>query len=153
MRKTLTLTLLFNVLAFVSFAQEMDDRRAQRVKAFRIAIFTEALQLTPQEAETFWPVYNAYQEQRETLHKQLQPAARLDALSDAEVEDQVKKHFEMRQRELDLEKDMVQKLRKTIPLRKIAKIPSAERQFRERLLEKVKDNQERRPGGRRGGNK
>lgn len=140
------MTLLFNVLTFASFAQDMGDMRSQRVKAFRVAMFTETLQLTPQEAESFWPVYNAYQEQREQLHKSLRPAQQLDGMSDAEVEDQVKKHFEIRQRELDLEKDMVQKLRKTMPLRKIAKIPSAERQFRERLVEKVRNVQERRKG-------
>ena len=69
-------------------------------------------------------------------------------LSDADAEAMVKKHFDLKQRELDLEKDMVQKMRKVISMQKIVKIPEAERIFRQNVLEKVKDRVEQRRGGR-----
>jgi hypothetical protein len=60
-------------------------------------------------------------------------------MNDNEVEDYVKKYFELRSKELDLEKDLTQKLRKVLPLRKIAKIPVAEREFRESLVKRLQE--------------
>jgi len=134
-------------------AQPNSSERAQRIKAYRVAMFTEILNLTPTEAEGFWPIYNIYQEQREAVQKQMRPSNQLDGMNDAEVEEYIKKHFEMRQRELDLEKDLLQKLRKVLPARKIAKLPVAEREFRESLVQKLKDNQEKRAQKRQGAGK
>jgi hypothetical protein len=116
----------------------------EKVQAFRIAIFTEVLQLTPEEAQGFWPIYNDYLAQRDRLQQQYKPGKQLDAMSDSEVEDQIKAYFEKEQKDMDLEKDLYQKLRKVLPTRKIAKIPLAERQFRESLLKKIQERQERR---------
>jgi hypothetical protein len=64
-------------------------------------------------------------------------------MSDNEVEEQLRKHIELKQRELDLEKDLIQKLRNGIlPLRKIAKLPTAEREFREALIKKIQDKRQ-----------
>jgi hypothetical protein len=142
-KQIILIALFWGALATTLSAQPGSDDRGQRVRAYRAAVFTEVLQLTPAEAEGFWPVYNAHQEQREALHKQQRPLSQLDAMSDAEVEEYVKKHIETKQRELDLEKELVYKLRKVLPLRKIAKLPVAERELRERLVQKLKDNQER----------
>lgn len=121
-------------------AQEFDpDKRDERLKAYRVAIFTEVLRLTGEEAQGFWPVYNEYQDKRDKLQDELRPKKQLDAMNDNEVEDQVKRHFDMRQRELDLERDLYQNLRKVLPLRKIVKIPAAEREFRERLIIKLQE--------------
>lgn len=154
MKRIILLMLLAVLCGSGLFAQggQQAAERARRIKSYRIAVFTEVLKLTPQEAENFWPVYNAYQDQREDLQKQLKPGTQVESMSDTEVEDYIKKHFELRQRELDMEKDLVQKLRKVLPPRKIAQLPIAEREFREGLIQKLKEfnarRQERRNGTR-----
>lgn len=126
---------------------------ADRIKALRAEVYTRVLNLSPEEAEKFWPVFNEYAENKENLQKQLKPEGDLDGMSDQEVEDYVKKYFEIRQKEFDLEKDLVAKLRKVLPIRKIAKLPKAEREFRESLLKRLQELRERRqelrknPGG------
>lgn len=120
-------------------AQPDPDQRDERLKAYRIAIFTEVLSLTSDEAQAFWPVYNEYQDKRDRMQDEFKPKKKMDLMSDAEVDEQVKRHFEMRQRDLDLEKDLYQKLQKVLPARKIAKLPNAEREFRERLLIKLQE--------------
>ena len=97
-------------------------------------------------------MYNAFLDDRDKIQDEIK-GIRRDNLSDAEAEAQVKKHLELRQRELDLEKDLVQKLRKVISMQKIVKIPEAERVFRQNVLEKVKDRAEKRQqkAGRQGG--
>ncbi len=125
-------------------AQPTPERRDERLKAFRVAVFTEVLRLTPEEAQGFWPIYNEYVENRERMLESLRPQKQLEAMNDTEVEETIKRHFEIRQRELDMEKELFQKLRRVLPPRKIARMPIAERAFRERLVERLQETRERR---------
>lgn len=135
----LTFSAVLLLLGATLSAQPDPDRRDERIRSYRVAIYTEILRLTSEEAQVFWPIYNEYMDNRDRVADELRPKKQLDAMNDAEVEDQIKRHFEMRQRELDMEKDLYQKLRKVLPARKIAKIPNAEREFRERLLTKMQE--------------
>lgn len=143
-KKSLVVTILLCTAVTWAMAQRNPEMRDKKVQAYRVAVFTEVLNLTPTEAEGFWPIFNEYQDKREDVQAQLKPTAQLDGMNDAEVEEYVKKYFELRQREIDLEKDLGQKLRKVLPLRKIAKIPVAEREFRESLLKKLQENRQKR---------
>ncbi len=44
----------------------------ERLKAYKIAFFTKRLNLTPQEAEKFWPVYNEYQDMKNKIQLERQ---------------------------------------------------------------------------------
>jgi len=140
----LTFTAALLLLGVALSAQPDPDRRDERIRSYRVAIFTEVLRLTSEEAQSFWPIYNEYMDNRDRAMDDLRPKKQLDVMNDAEVEDQIKRHFEMRQRELDLEKDLYQKMRKVLPARKIARIPNAEREFRERLLTKMQEAKNKR---------
>jgi len=142
--------LMLGACSAVAVGQPNPEKREARIASYRVAVFTEVLNLTPDEAQGFWPVFNDYQTRRDLLQKQLKPTTQLDGMNDSEVEDYLKKYFELKQQEIDLEKDLVQKLRKVLPVRKIAKLPVAEREFRERLVTKLKEAQERK-AERRGG--
>lgn len=149
--KRLFFIFALSLSGFALWAQPDPDSRDERLQTYRVAIFTEVLRLTSEEAQGFWPIYNEYLDNRSRMQDELKARKQLDAMSDKEVEDQIQRHFELRQRDLALEKDLYDKLRKVLPLRKIAKIPHAEREFRERLLIKLQDarknRQERlRPG-------
>ncbi len=132
-------------------AQPDPEKQHDRIAAYRVAVFTEVLNLTSEEAQGFWPVFNEFQGKREQLQKQLKPSKQLESMNDAEVEEYLKKYLELKQQEVDLEKDLTQRLRKVLPVRKIAKIPVAEREFRERLVAKLKEMKERKMERRAGG--
>lgn len=155
MKRYIVTALLTGILTAGAIAQPNPEEREERIQAFRVAMFTNYLKLNSEEAQGFWPIYNEFLENRERLQQQLKPAKQLDAMNDSEVEEQIKRHLELRQRELDLEKELYQKLRGVLPVRKIAKIPLAEREFREALVKKMQEARERkqerqdRRGGRR----
>lgn len=149
MKNLILSLLLIGFLPAIVQAQPGEKLR-ERIRVQRVAIYTEVLKLTPEEAQTFWPIYNKYLDDREDIQDQLKKI-RTDNLSDAEAEEQVKKHFELKQRELDLEKDLVQKLRKVISMQKIVKLPEAERIFRQTVLDKVREKAQERRELRRGG--
>lgn len=148
MKRIIFILLIIN--AFFASAQAQDGM-ADRIRALRAEVYTRVLNLSPDEAEKFWPIFNEYTDNKENLQKQLKPEGDIDGMSDGEVEDYVKKYFEVRQKEFDLEKDLVQKLRKVLPLRKIAKLPKAEREFRESLLKRLQEFRQKRQELRRNG--
>lgn len=141
MKRLIFIVLMTGLLPGLSKGQE---NLGERVRALRAEVYTRVLNLSSEEAEKFWPIFNEYADNRENLQKQLKPEGDLDGMSDQEVEEYVKKYFEVRQKEFDLEKDLVQKLRKVLPIRKIAKLPKAEREFRESLLKRLQELRERR---------
>lgn len=149
MKRFFLITLIFS--AFFTRIQAQKDV-GERLKAIRAEVYTRVLDLTSDEAQNFWPIFNEYVENKENLQKQLKPEGQIDGMSDAEVEDYVKKYFEIRQKEFDLEKDLVQKLRKVLPVRKIAKLPKAEREFRESLIKRLQEAREKRLERRNGKN-
>jgi hypothetical protein len=63
MKKTFyLLVLLFtNSLVWSQPAASNPDKREEMLQSLRIAYITKQLDLTPGEAEKFWPVYNKYQ--------------------------------------------------------------------------------------------
>ncbi|MFZ4635448.1 MAG: hypothetical protein ACOYNO_14680 [Saprospiraceae bacterium] len=158
MKKHLLIAVLLGAIGTLAYAQPDPDQMSQnpRINQYRIAIFTEVLQLTPEEAQMFWPVYNQYLAKKEDIRKSGRPVKPIDNMSDAEIEDQLKRHFETQARLLDLDKQLVEDLRKVLPVRKIAKLNNAEKEFRASLLKKLQEaralRQERKGLGRPGGN-
>ena len=56
---------LFLVLITASFslvkAQDDKDKRSEKIQALKIAFITQKIELTSDEAQKFWPVYNRYE--------------------------------------------------------------------------------------------
>lgn len=53
-------TLFFFFLFFISNSPAQAPRAGERVEALKIAYLTKKLNLTTEEAQKFWPVYNQY---------------------------------------------------------------------------------------------
>ncbi|MCB0697691.1 MAG: hypothetical protein KDC07_10020, partial [Chitinophagaceae bacterium] len=64
MRKTglFLLTMLLAVTTVI--AQPDRDHKHDRIKALKIAYITEKLDLTSEQAQKFWPVYNRYEKEK-----------------------------------------------------------------------------------------
>ena len=72
-KTTFALILLISIPALLINAQGRTDRSPESREKFRsikIAYFTEELELTSEEAEKFWPVYNEYDKKKSDLHRQ-----------------------------------------------------------------------------------
>ncbi|NJN77118.1 MAG: hypothetical protein HC803_01325 [Saprospiraceae bacterium] len=61
-------------------------------------------------------------------------------MSDKELSAMMEDRFELKQKQLDLEKQYYLKLQKVLPMKKVAKLPQVERAFKTALLEKMKEN-------------
>ena len=117
-----------------------------KIDALRIGFFTKYLDLTPEESEKFWPVYNNMRDDLKVLmdnEANLQKKKKIDDMTDAELNDMIKTHFDNEQKILDIKKKYAEEFKKVLPLRKVAKLADAENEFKRQLLQYMKD----RPGG------
>jgi len=110
----------------------------------KIAFLTDKLNLTPEEAQQFWPVYNQYNDKVQELRKKRRLDGKdvkqnLDDLSDKEIEQSIENDLTYRQKELDLQKEYNAKFKAVLPIKKVAKLYNAEEQFKMVLLNKLKD--------------
>ena len=72
MNKLYILILFFLSFSFATVAQNnlRPGGRAETVEAIKIAYFTKKLNLTPEEAQKFWPIYNQYFEELRQIRQQ-----------------------------------------------------------------------------------
>lgn len=139
-----------------SSGQRPEPPRKEKVESMRIAFLTQKLDLSTEEAQRFWPVYNEFQKKRDELHKKKREARKgvkenLDSLSDKQIEALVDLEMATRQKNLDLEKEYYGKFKSVLPIKKVAKFYRAEEQFTHRLLDEISDRGKR--GGGHGGHK
>ena len=142
--KQLTLIILFSITATVLFGQKVGTT-SEKIETYRVAFFTQKLDLTEEESKDFWPVYNAYQKELKQLRGSEHKLSRgsYEEMSDEELEKAIEKRFEIRQKQLDLEKQYYKKFKAVLPMKKVAKLPRVERAFRSELLKKMKEQRRR----------
>ncbi|TAE60348.1 MAG: hypothetical protein EAZ89_01585 [Bacteroidetes bacterium] len=132
-------------------AQETQPRKEQ-IQAFRVAFLTRRMALTAKEAQVFWPVYDAYQaeqDRNEDEIKQKEQALRQAMLgqSDSEVEKLIDETMMLRRKQLDIAERYQKEFKRVLPIRKVALLYQAEKDFRRELLEEIRNRQEQRANG------
>jgi hypothetical protein len=145
----LSLTISISVLA----QKKKGNPSKEKIQAMKVAYITEKINLTPGEAEKFWPIYNEFEAKMNEFHKARRKIhkkeAMIDEMTDAAVEDMIKSIQNNRQKELNLEKEYHAKFKAVIPVKKIAKLHKANHDFKRDLLKKIK-NHKGGPEGHRG---
>lgn len=125
--------------------------RKEKVEAMKIAYLTTKLELSPTEAQQFWPVFNEFEAKIQAIRQSRRKDSRegqdnLDQLSDKEVETLIDSEVAFRQKELDVMKEYHSKFKAVLPIRKVAKLYRAQEDFKRELLKKIQERKaERRP--------
>ncbi|SDW80000.1 hypothetical protein SAMN05444411_102201 [Lutibacter oricola] len=141
MKKALLILIVFITSISVTTAQKMSR---ERIKLLKTSYITDAIDLTSNEAEKFWPVYNKYNTKIQTIKYNLENGSLkgvrgagnngIDDLSEAEaskiIEARLSKEIEISKQKTE----MIKELRKIISAKKILKLHKAERDFNRRLL-------------------
>ena len=67
--KKLTFLAILLALTGLIQAQTKPQGDPQKVEALKISFITNKLNLTPEEAKLFWPIYNQYEDEKKALRK------------------------------------------------------------------------------------
>ncbi len=144
---------LFWLVVMPGPAQAQRPSRLEQLNAQRVAFITEKLQLTPEEAQVFWPVYNEYRQERNKLElKKINLlkdyAANRNTLTDKEIEKIADQYVQIEKEETDLLLQYHEKIKKVLPIKKVMMLYRVERQFQAFLLKQLRDQRIRnnRPG-------
>jgi hypothetical protein len=141
MKKILILT--FTLSHLFALAQPESGERRDEIEAQRIAFITRELSLSPDEAKTFWPVYNQYREEQEIIRKNrtpelMSPRADYSRFSEAELNKFIQAELDYRQRELDLSKKYTEEFKRILPVKKVVQLYRAEQLFKVYLLKELR---------------
>lgn len=120
--------------------RKRDKASSERIEAQKIAFFTNRLELTPEEAQVFWPVYNEYSDAKNELRKESVRHQEMDDLNDAQANELIKKYLDTKQRSIALDNEYIDKFKKVLPSKKVLQLIVLERKFKEEVL---KDLQKR----------
>lgn len=144
------ITLLIAILTFTLTglnAQEKGKNDWQdRWKAEKIAYITDAVNLTSEEAEKFWPVYNKCESEKKNSFKAVMDAYKAleDAINAGKSENELKllldKYIDSQEFGKEIERKYVAEYRKILSDKKIAKLYIAEESFRRQQIHRLHKN-------------
>ena len=147
MKKIIILSSLLLLASLSSFAQ-----KNKRIKAYKVAHITEALALTPEEAERFWPVYNKYEEElhqyrvldRKKQTKEITDKGGIAQLTEDEATEIIANIANLRAAIQLAEKEKYEALKPILSAKKILMLYRAEQGFKKKLLERLKERRQKR---------
>ncbi len=150
MKRNYILIVLLIMLCGAAKAQPPgpEDRKEKReeVESMKIGFITKALDLSTEESQKFWPVYNQFNNELDQLRKDHRGQAmklrnNIDEISDKELEVLVDSELEFRQAELDIRKKYQNQFKQVLPMKKVAKLYKADEDFKRELLKMLNNNQ------------
>lgn len=130
---------LLGIILFLNMSTELiaQERREhyQRIEAIKVAFITKKLDLTTEEAQKFWPVYNNYQKELMVMMRKRREDRQK---TDIDPNEKINADLTYESRMLDLKKKYKKLYLKVIPAEKVLLLYQAEREFREHLIKQLK---------------
>ncbi|KQR68140.1 hypothetical protein [Pedobacter sp. Leaf176] len=143
--KNLFFAALLLLLPSIIWAQRP---KGEEIESLKIAFFTKKLDLSPEDAKVFWPIYNDMQAEQNALRKErfqkmisFRKVTEIDNLTDAQIQSLITSEFDFRQRDLNIEKKYYNKFKAVLPIKIIGKFYRAQEAFKRELLNRFKDRQ------------
>ena len=140
-RNTFALLLLFIGVVSTASAQRRSEEEIKKIQDAKVAIITNRLNLTPEQSTGFWPMYNEYSQRRREIHRAQRKIIndkKAEGQNDEAVLNNLKEVQELRQKELDLEKEYQNKFLKVITASQVIELYKAERTFNDMLIQRLK---------------
>lgn len=134
-------------LFLISFWANAQNREAmKKIESARIALITERLGLSPNQAEKFWPVYREYNLQRRELRKEFRETRQgvdMKTLTEEQSKQLIQTALDIKQKELNLEKDYSHRMTEVITTQQLFKLKNAEKDFQQMILKRIQDQRHR----------
>jgi hypothetical protein len=139
MKNILIIALLLSGVTALAQNTSQQDARS-KLEAARIALITERLGLTPEQAQQFWPIYNEYAEQRRLIQQEFRDARKgldMNKLTEEQSRALMKVRMDGKQRQLNLETKYGDRLMDVINTRQLMALKKAEDDFRAMIIRRI----------------
>ena len=132
------------ILLVMGVNAQAKENRKDAIGARKVSFITKAMSLTSQEAEKFWPIFNDYEQKKETVRKdRIKARKKFEAnsnLSEKQIEELIDLEVDSHNRENELMKERHRQLKKILSMKKIAMLYKAEEDFKRLLIKEVCEN-------------
>ena len=134
----------FFLIAFTNISYGQNSKR-EKIEQLKIAFITNELELTSEEEEKFWPIYNEMESKiRVEKRKQRKIEQELReyhaTLSGDENKAKAMAVFESEKQEIEVKKTYYTKIGAQIGYSKATKLLSLEQKFKRELMQQLKEN-------------
>ena len=122
MKKINFLVSILVLISFCTMAQPPKNdsiSKHERFEKFKIELITKKLDLTTQEAQVFWPVFNSYEKEKLQIIGGRSHHHGIELVADKDVEALLNNQLDKEQKLINLKKAYLEKFKKVLPLRKI----------------------------------
>lgn len=115
-------------------------RRGERVHALKVGYITDKVNLTSSQAEKFWPVYNNYENDLRDIRQKYvrQYKSKTKDFSEEEARKYVEDDLDYQAELIDLKRKYKPEFLKVISAQQLADLYVAEREFRQMLIQKLR---------------
>lgn len=147
MKRYFTPLLCLLFLASIGHAQKNKrQENRDKIKSLKIAYITEQLNLTADEAQKFWPLYNAHEEvmvksralETRIMRKRFLEKEGFKSYSKEESNKMLDDLASIEKEIFESKQKFRKQLQKVIPAEKILKLEFAERTFKQKMLQRLK---------------
>ena len=145
MKTKIIFPIIFLLVTSLSFSQGFKEKR-EKVKALKVAYITEQLELTTDEAQKFWPIYNAFDDnQAELRHEKMRSIldrfkpGNVEKLSEKDASNSLIQMEKIEEDLFNLKKKFIKDLQGVISAKKIIKLKKAEEDFNRELLKQMRE--------------
>jgi hypothetical protein len=137
---------MIGMLILISLGSYGQGKKAmQQIESARIALITERLELTPDQAEKFWPLYREYNLQRRQMREEFRTTSQgvdLQNLSEEQSKELMQQAMELKQQELNLEKKYAERMTQVISTQQMLRLRNAEKEFQQKLLQRIQQQRQ-----------
>jgi len=136
--------ILFVVLSTSNImGQEDKDAQRERIKALKVAFFTQELNLNDKLAEKFWPIYNEYETKRRELHKREHiELENVECIDENAANELLDEFLTIENEEYKIKKHLFKDLRQIISAKDIIKLHKLEDEFHKKLIKEYRSKRE-----------
>lgn len=141
MKNIPTLLILLISMSAYSQSQEVLDK----IESAKIALITQRLELTPEQAEKFWPIYREYSEKQREVNqdfRNLRRSYRPETATEEESKVLVERGQQIKEQMIRLDKQYADRMLNVINNRQLLRLREAENDFRQELMKRLKQQRQ-----------
>jgi hypothetical protein len=143
MKKYILVSLLFFLAIGTSVAQRSEERYdREKLEAARVAFITTRLDLKPEQAQKFWPIYNVFNDSREKSLREMSELGRVKdiQLSEADAKSRITRKFEIERKMIVDEEKFVKDLSGVITYNQILQLNGLSREFTRHIYQRRRED-------------
>lgn len=136
----------FLIGLFVSTAQKKGGHNFEKIKTLKINFISSELNLSPEVAEKFWPIYNKYEEMNRQLRsskvknikEEIEKDGTVEELSDEKALELSRKLIQITNQYAENKRNCFQQLEPILTPQQLLKLHFSEMEFNYKVLRKLK---------------